>query len=337
MLEQEDIDKVDKAGLWKAYQEWPEAVTRALGARLALPEGRLTRMIVLAGMGGSGAACDIVGDWVGLNSGTPALVVKDFHLPRFVGPESLVMAVSLSGDTKEVLSVAEEARARGCDVVAISSGGALEAWCKEEGVPHNRVERLLVPRASLPGMVVTALRILDGLGLADCEADLKELPSALRQGFSQVAPSVPANSNPAKKIALLLQGKRASIYTPAPVFSVGSHFRASMNENAKLPVYAGAYPEIFHNEIETWKWSKERSVIILRKREENETVSKKLARSKSLLRRAGVPVSEVYDFGNSIVNLLSWCLLLDMVSIYVAVLGGTTPIATPLLDGARKL
>jgi len=337
MLGHDEVNRIDKAGLWRAYQEWPNLSNRALSQRLELPVVHSPESIVLGGMGGSGAACDVVADWLSANSSIPASVVKDYHLPRHVGKRSLVIVVSLSGNTKEMTSILQEAVARSCDVVALSSGGVLEQMCRRLGVPHNKVEKMMVPRASLPGMVFVALRVLGELGLVNCQNDLREAALSLERMAPKVAPDVPIRDNGAKKLAKVLHGKRAVIYSPSFSASVGHHFKASMNENAKVSVDSGCYPEIFHNEIETWKSAEDRAVVLLRRPDEDENVSRKLVRAKKILARAGIPVVEVREEGALLSSLLDWCLFLDMASIYAAVLRKIPPISTPLLDKTRTV
>lgn len=337
MLSLREVNRIDRAGLWRVYQQWPDAARRAMDQRLAIPKGPSQQLIVLAGMGGSGTACDIVSDWLTQMSDVPTIVVKDYFLPRFVGKGITVIAVSLSGDTKETLSMFEEAVGRGCSVAAVSSGGILQERCMKMGIPHNRVERMMVPRASLPGMIFTTLRILDELGVAKVDDELREATEAMAERSRQVRPSTPLSVNPAKKMASMLKGRRTTIYAPARYASIGHHFAASMNENAKVPVSVGFYPEIFHNEIETWKTAAGRAVVLLKAKGEDREVEKRLARARSLFARARIPFTEVAQRGGSLSAILDWCMLLDMVSIYTAVLLKVSPVETPLLDKTRSL
>jgi glucose/mannose-6-phosphate isomerase len=308
-----------------------------MNQKLVLPVLHSPRMIVLGGMGGSGAACDVVADWLAAHCDLPAIVVKDYHFPKYVDRRALVLIVSLSGNTKEMLSLLDEGIERGCDTVGVSSGGDLEKVCLRRRVPHNRVERVMVPRASVPTMVFVILRILDGLGLVDCDDELKEAVASMRKTFASVSPKVPFRTNRAKQVAKVLARKTAVVYTPTHMGSVGRHFKASMNENAKVAASAGSYPEILHNEIETWKAADGRAVVLARQHKGEGEVGRKLVKAKQILGRAGIPVFEVYGDGGTLSTLLDWCLFLDMVSIYVAVIRKVPPISTPLLDGLRRI
>ena len=60
--------------------------------------------VVLAGMGGSALAADMIkvltDGWLHI----PLAVVKGYDLPGFVGEETLVITISHSGNTEETLS-----------------------------------------------------------------------------------------------------------------------------------------------------------------------------------------------------------------------------------------
>ncbi len=338
MLDIEAIRKVDRAGFWEAYMKWPDAARRALSQSLEVPPRREVSLIVLAGMGGSGIACSVIADWLRPNSSLPVMVVKDFQLPKCVGRRSLVVVLSLSGETKEMLSVFNEAVGRGCSVVTVSSGGELESASRRLGVPHNKVEKLMAPRASLPGLLYVPLRILSELGLApSLKSEVEESIGVLEKTVAEVSPSVAFSRNPAKKVAKLLRETRPVVYSSGRHESVAYGFKASMNENAKTDVQVGAYPELFHNEIETWRSRSGRAVLLLRHSDESRELRRRIHRMKAIVAASGCRVVEVWCRDGLLASLVRWALLLDMISIYVAVLKGREPLPTKLLNRMREI
>lgn len=336
MLGLREVKTVDKQGLWEAYARWPSAVRTSLKQPLSLPERRNFGSVILAGMGGSGSACDILAEWSRPIIRVPMTVVKGYHLPGFAGPGTLVVAVSLSGDTKETLNILSEAVDKGCTTVSVSSGGAMEQTSAELGVPFNRVEKLLVPRASTPGMVLVPGRILVALGLLDFHDEFEMVEGAVRRTLARSLPSVSFNRNPSKKLAKTLLGRSTVVYASPGALSVAVHFKNSMNENAKLPVLVEAYPELFHNEIETWRASKSRAVVLLRGPREGGELKEKAVSLKRMLEEVGVPVAAFQAEDGELATLLSWCLALDLVSIYLAVLEKRDPTPTPILNKMRS-
>jgi len=331
-----EVRAVDKQGLWEAYARWPSAVRTSLTQPLSLPERRDFDSVILAGMGGSGSACDILAEWSRPIMGVPMTVVKDYHLPGFAGPRTLVVAVSLSGETKETLSLLGEAVGNGCAVASVSSGGAMERTSSERGIPINRVEKLLVPRASTPGMVLVTGRILAALGLFDGQEEFEAVEGAVRKALARSIPSVPFGRNASKKLAKALFGRIAVVYASPGAMSAAVHFKNSVNENAKLPVLVEAYPELFHNGIETWGAPRSRAVVLLRGPREGEEMEEKTVKLKRMLKEVGVPVNEFLPEDGELATLLSWCLVLDLASIYLAVLEKRDPTPTPILSRMRS-
>jgi glucose/mannose-6-phosphate isomerase len=337
VLSLREIRAVDKEGLWEAYTKWPESMSRSLSQRLVVPERREFDSVVLGGMGGSGSACDIVSDWLQPRVKLPVTVAKDYHLPNSPGPKTLAIIVSLSGETKEACALLREAAERRCSTVSISSGGAIELVSNAMGIPFNRVENLLVPRVSIPGMVLVAARILTTMGIVSGESGLAKVVGDVEKTLSQVSPTVGFERNRAKKLAKTLLGKSVAVYTSPRVGSVAHHFKASINENAKVPVQVEAYPELLHNEVETWVAARNRAVVVLRMQRGEEEVERKLAKLKEILKKLKVPVTELTFEGSDLGTLLTWTLTLDLTSVYLAVLESRAPTPTPLLRQMRSL
>jgi len=337
VLRLREIEAVDRQGLWEAYARWPSAIRTSLAQPLNLPERKDFGSVILGGMGGSGSACDILAEWAGPLIRVPITVVKEYHLPGFAGPKTLVVAVSLSGETKETLGLLGEAAEKGCTVVSVSSGGAMRKKSAELGIPFNQVEKLLVPRASTPGMVLVPGRILTALGLLEGQDEFEMLEGAVRKTLARSLPSVSFDRNPSKKLAKTLLGRRAVVYASAGALSAAVHFKNSMNENAKVPVQVEGYPELFHNGIETWGTSRKRAVVLLRGPREGGEVKEKVVGLKRMLKEVGAPVAEFGPEGGELASLFSWCLELDLASVYLSVLEKRDPTPTPILSRMRTV
>jgi len=245
--------------------------------------------------------------------------------------------LSLSGDTKETQSLLREAVDRGCTTVAVSSGGKLEKMSIELGVPFNRVEKLLVPRASIPGMVLVPLRILLGLGLVEEGRELEGLAGAVEETLSSTSAEVGLRQNTSKGLAKQLLGRRIVVYSSTSFSSLAHHFKASLNENAKVPVQVEFYPELFHNEVETWVSGRKRAVVMLRNERDEPEMGRKFDKLRQILRKAKVPITEFSSDGADLKTYLTWSLALDLASVYLAVLEGRAPAPTPLLRQIRAL
>src|SRR5207302_5032919 len=124
--------------MWDAAAQLPEqvaAAARAVKDVAGLPQRSSIANVVVLGMGGSGIAGDVFQATAGPDLAVPVSVVKSYCPPGFVGPASLVFAVSFSGDTEETVEAASAAVSRGAAVVAVTSGGELAQLADGWGVP----------------------------------------------------------------------------------------------------------------------------------------------------------------------------------------------------------
>ena len=112
----------------------------------AFPRGDLIRNIVVLGMGGSGISGDVVAAAFNDELPVPLTVLKQIRTPAFVGPETLAIAVSYSGDTDETVSMASSAVERGAQLVAISCGGRLADVARDAGALHLPCPSGFMPR-----------------------------------------------------------------------------------------------------------------------------------------------------------------------------------------------
>src|SRR3989442_12513099 len=130
---QKTISLHDPKNMLGAVESFPEF----MNSQLHVPPTRrssqrsVSRNVIFMGMGGSASAGDLVLDWLSNRIPVPAIVHRDPTLPRFVGSNTLFVALSYSGDTVETLAGFREARKRGAKLVAIGTGGKLQELGEE--------------------------------------------------------------------------------------------------------------------------------------------------------------------------------------------------------------
>jgi len=93
--------------------------------------------IIFAGMGGSAISGDLIIACLKDELNVPALVVRNYFLPNFVDKSSLVIVSSFSGNTEESLSCYDDARAKGAQIICISSGGALASKARQNDISQD--------------------------------------------------------------------------------------------------------------------------------------------------------------------------------------------------------
>jgi len=162
---------VDSLGFGDALATMPEQLAAAheVAGKVpapALPDAGAFDRIVTLGMGGSGIAGNFLQAVGTATLPVPVTVLKHYRTPAFVGPRTLAFAVSYSGDTEETLEMARGAHAAGATVVAITAGGALAQFAREQGALHVPCpEGIPVPRLALGALVAPLFVILFRMGM----------------------------------------------------------------------------------------------------------------------------------------------------------------------------
>jgi glucose/mannose-6-phosphate isomerase len=288
------------------------------------------RGLVVCGMGGSAIGADLV-----LASlpelPVPAVVVRGYGLPAWVGPDVLVVAVSCSGDTEETLACASEALERGCTPVCVASGGALAALAGARGLPLLTVPAGGQPRAALGYLSMPLLATLEAAGLgADFSADVVETVALLRAGNDALGPQAPEGTHVAKQLARRLHHKQAVVYGAGLTAPVARRWKGQVNENAKAPAFWNELPELDHNELMGWTSlphvAAATLAIFLDDARGDARLLRRAALTAAALEERGVAVQRVETQGASrLARLFSLVQLGDYVTFYLALLYGVDP------------
>lgn len=105
--------------------------------------------IVFCGMGASIYGALVLKALQGETMPFPTETVSDYHLPKYVNHETLVVLTSYSGTTEEVLSCAEEAKEKGAQKIVLTKGGQLAEFARENNIPAYIFDGKLNP-AGIP-------------------------------------------------------------------------------------------------------------------------------------------------------------------------------------------
>jgi glucose/mannose-6-phosphate isomerase len=327
------IRAADPGGMLDAIGSLPAQVREGYEIGRSTPTPRVDglRSVAFCGMGGSAIAGDVIDAVVADRMPVPLNVIRTHELPAHCGPGTLVVASSYSGDTAETLAAFEEAVRRGCHVLAITTGGELGRRADELGVACARLPaRVAMPRAAFGLLALAPLGALAAAGVApDVGPEIEEAVGALRLAMVSGAPDLPASDNPAKSLALRMGERIPVIWGASGIGSVAaSRWKAEWNENAKLPAFAAALPELDHNEVVGWSEGQGRPffLVALRHDGEHPDVAARFPLSIDVARAAGMDVEEVWAHeGSALARLLLLAIRGDLVSTYVAIARGVDP------------
>ncbi|MEV6983864.1 SIS domain-containing protein [Sphaerisporangium sp. NPDC051017] len=312
-------------------------------ARLSA-EGR-PRALVVAGMGGSALAGDMLAAVCGGGVPIPIVTVRSYRLPGWVGAADLVVAVSSSGASEETTALALEAVRRGSRLVTVGRPGSpLAAIAEQSSGLHLPIVPVAGavggPRANLWGTTMPLLAMASALRLADIGQDVVEAAATRLEDVShRCRPSSESFINPGKTLAMELAGTIPMIWGTSPITTAAAHRLASqLNVNAKYPAIWGEIPEANHDQIEALDGPlAERDIFgdsssptlrlfVLRDLDEHPQVGKRRVNSVRIARDRGVPVSEITAEGaHPLERLASLVGLADYGSVYLALGFGIDP------------
>lgn len=350
------LGAVDQSNMRRIAEKFPELCEDALALcrglkipREARVNSKLTlkytqpREVVVAGMGGSAIGGALLKGWIQDRFPRPIDVNREYHLPKYAEPRTLVMAVSYSGNTEETLNSFIEAVERGCMTFSVSSGGLLEEFNHALGLPHVRVPSGYPPRSAIPYLFFPIAAILQKLGaLEPFDDEASEAIETLKELRGEICPSSPTEENPSKKLALALEGLIPMVCGFGPFEAVATRMKTQFNENSKTPAKAEFFPELDHNETLGWsglrKLTKNFGVVLLRSDDEPLEIRTRIEATRSLVFEEGAGrVQEIWARGSGrLAKMLSAMYVGDFASIYLGILYGIDPTPVPIIDELKR-
>ncbi len=336
---------VDPGSMRNLMQSFPLQVEGAAGVArtLSLPTPPRIVNAVVSGMGGSAIGGDLVRAATSTLLRVPLIVCRDYRLPGFVGPDTLVFASSYSGNTEETLSAYEQACAAGAFIVCVTSGGKLAAIAHSRQHPVIQLPAGLPPRAALGYSAVMLLEALKVLGLApDMSSPLRETVELLQRCVIHYGPEMPEHRNRAKTVARSLHGRVVAIYAANEVLAPAAlRWRGQIEENAKNLAFHHLLPEMNHNEIVGWEFPpqplEQIGVILLRDRGDHPQTQRRFDFTKEILCRKTNVVHEIWSEGESpLARIFSAVCMGDFVSLYLAYLNSVDPTPVPVIESLKQ-
>lgn len=294
--------------------------------------------LVVLGMGGSGICGDVVAGVADQRMRIPVLVHKGYGLPAHVGPRTVVLAVSYSGNTEETLSAVDEAIDRGARVAAVTSGGQLGELVEAHDLTCVQIPGGGQPRHSLGYLAVPALIML---GLAD---GLDEAEQVLRNVADALGRDVPTDRNPAKQLGQrFADGTVPVVYgTQGPAAVAALRLACQLNENAKLPAFPAVIPELDHNAIVGWEGlsdlvGRAGLVWVRDPAGEHPRNSARVEVTEAVLAERFAWTDALTSVGSApLARLASLLLAADLVSLYAALARGLDPTPVRSIDRLKS-
>jgi glucose/mannose-6-phosphate isomerase len=329
-ITEEQVRAVDHEDMLGKVRQYPDMLHHAI--ENAHPSGSIPRApsrVLVVGMGGSAISGDYLGAWADATGKIPILVSRHYELPAWVDKDTLVVAISYSGNTEETLAAFAEAKKKGAMLAAVATGNRLEELAKSYHAPFARVSPGLQPRAALPANFGTTAMLLDHLGVLSTKHDLERAVRTLREAVIDVAPDVPAAKNEAKRIAMALQDTVPGVYAAGLLSPAARRLANQVNENSKMVAFWGVMPEMNHNELVGWAGDDDLdrfTAVFLRHAGEHAQAKARFEFTGRLIQERGGRLVQIDSRGDTAPErLLTSSLAGDAVSVYLAALRGVDP------------
>ena len=211
------------------------------------------RSWLFLGMGGSAAGGSFIADLADQQGSANVKVNRNYSLPSWWTPETIIVATSYSGNTEETLSATEDAISKGGTVIAICAGGQLAGLAEI----HYNVHLVLVPsgqppRSAFGHIFGSQLSLAWEFGLLErpLEANLIGIITRMRAHVEQA--DCTTSGGDIAALAAELVERPIAIIAPTELTGVAERARNQLNENSARYARVAIIPEMNHNEVVAW-------------------------------------------------------------------------------------
>ena len=329
-MEISDVQRYDSEKMYESYEKWPEISQENYKKDVSKIEFKNIDHIIFAGVGGSGTIGDVMSSILS-KTNIHVNVVKGYLLPKTVDSNTLIVTTSVSGNSKESLSILQNVKKSKGKFLAFSSGGKMRKFSAKNNIPYYEIPEIHSPRASFSCYLYSILNVLEDV-IPVKKRDVKESISLLTKTKKKISSTNLTNSNPALSLAKWISGFPL-IYYPWGLQSAAIRFKNSLQENAKTHTFVEDIIESSHNAIVAWeKRSKIKPILIIGKDDYSKT-KERWRIVKEFFELNKIQYKEVHSSNGSILTkLVNLIYLLDYSSIYLAVLSKTDPTPVKAID-----
>jgi glucose/mannose-6-phosphate isomerase len=338
------VSRRDPKGMYALAVGFPEQCRAALRIAETTPISTAPggiRHVVLTGLGGSAAGGDFARALFDAQGTVPFSVNRDYDLPGYVGPDTLVFATSYSGNTEETLSAYADARRRGARIIVVTSGGELARRAATDAVPVITIPGGQPPRTAMGFMLVPVLVAASKLGLLPAQ-DIAGAADQAEAAAAAWTTAVPTSANEAKRLALALHDGLGVLYGLGGWQAVvAGRWKGQINENAKQHVFSHALPEMNHNEILGWEGATKLGVrrwvtLLLEDGSESDRMKLRARVTLDLVSEVGEVYRVKAEGTTLLARMLTLALLGDFVSLYLAALNEVDPHTIDSIDRIKQ-
>jgi len=318
-----DLIKYDRSQMCNVYNQWPKIAKDAYNLKIEQVNFKDINHLVFSGMGGSGTIGDMFASILS-KSEIPVSIVKGFHLPSTINNKTLVIATSVSGNTLETITTLKEANRRKSKIIAFSSGGKIEKYCKNNKIEYRKLKQNHSPRGSFMNYFYSILNTLQPI----LPVKKNEITQSIKK-IELLSKNISTNNLTKNNQAINLAEWVTQIpitYYPHGLKAAAIRFKNSLQENSKSHAITENIVEMCHNGIIAWEQDKKIQPILIEGK--NDYIKTKLLQKiiKEYFVNNNIDFRTISSPSGSIVTKLVYLIyLLDFVSIYKSIINKTDP------------
>jgi glucose/mannose-6-phosphate isomerase len=192
------------------------------------------------------------------------------------------------------------------------------------------------PRAAVGYAFVSALEVAALCGVTPSLRDEVEAAAALAEGLAAEWGLDGPDDGLPRRLARALMDTVPVIAGSELMSEVAYRWKTQINENAELPAFASALPELDHNEIVGWASARDLarfSAVFLEDPQQHPRNARRIELTARAAEAGAVVVERVAAVGDSRTERVTSLVLLgDLVSLYLAVLRGIDPVSVHAID-----
>jgi len=339
-----DLNNLDKSNFRQFILNTPSQFKIGMSlAKNIKVEGNFN-LLTISGMGGSALPANLLQAYCeNLFKNHPEYkpleiyINKYYSLPRQAkGQNALNLIASYSGNTEETLACLEELNLLNLPFIGFSSGGKVEALCRQYGAPHIKLPipyPNYQPRMGTGYFFGAMFQLLVNHGL------VPDLTADIISKADKFNVYMPDYEKKGKELAQELRGKTPVIYASPKHKSVAMVWKIKINENAKTPAFWNFFPELNHNEMVGFTNPQGKFfIIMLKDKEDNPKNLKRYQATANLLKKRGID-SRVIDMdGDDIFSKMFLSIsFADWTSYYLALEYGQDPTPVAMVEELKVI
>ncbi|MCL5016465.1 MAG: hypothetical protein M1312_02560 [Patescibacteria group bacterium] len=294
---------------------------------------KMRREFIVAGMGGSHLAADLLKMW---SPEISLIVHSDYNLPSLPKEKlrkTLTIANSYSGNTEETISAFESARKLNLPLIAIATGGKLLGLARKHKTPYIEIPKTnKEPRTAIGTSFVSLLKATGN------NARLREA----RELSSMLEPKTAYAE--AKGLVRKISERSLIIYSSERNHALAYIWKISMNETGKIPAFTNVFPELNHNEMNSFsrkiKSAKNSPFyfLVLKSEDDPPRIQKRMSVLENLLQNRNRPVKEInFGHGSNLKDVFQNVMLAMWTSYFTAEEEGVNPDRVAMVEEFKRL